>query len=145
MQVTTQIAQPDLIEIHHGSRWQLWAGRILSTVAVLFLAFDSVGKLLEVQPVLEGSAQLGYPRDVVFSLGAILLTSVVAYVLPRTSVIGALLLTGYLGGAIASHVRVENPLLTHVLFPIYVAAFLWVGLLLRDPRLRVFLPLRRAS
>lgn len=124
---------------------QTWSGRILSSVAVLFLLFDSAGKLFEVQPVIDGTLQLGYPRDVVFTLGVILLTCVAAYVVPRTSVLGALLLTAYLGGAVATHVRVENPLFSHVLFPTYVAALLWGGLILRDARLRAFLPIRRAS
>ena len=128
-----------------GSTRLIWTGRVMSGIAVLFLLFDSIGKLLEVQPVIDGTLQLGYPRDVVFTLGAILLSCVVAYVIPRTSVIGAVLLTGYLGGAIATHVRVANPLFTHVLFPVYVAALLWGGLMLRDARLRVFLPVRRAS
>jgi hypothetical protein len=128
-----------------GSRRQLWAGRVFSSLAVLFLVFDSIGKLLQVQPVIDGTVQLGYPRDIVFSLGVILLSCVVTYVIPRTSVLGALLLTGYLGGAIATHVRVANPLFSHVLFPTYVAALLWGGLILRDPRLRAILPIRRAS
>ena len=128
-----------------GSTVWLRAGRVLSGLAVLFLLFDSAGKLLQVQPVIDGTLQLGYPRDIVFSLGVILLSCVVAYVIPRTSVLGAVLLTGYLGGAVATHVRVENPLFTHVLFPTYVAALLWGGLILRDARLRAFLPVRRES
>ena len=120
-------------------------GRVLSGLAVAFLVFDSVGKLLEVQPVIEGTAQLGYPRDIVFALGVILLACVVAYVVPRTSVLGALLLTGYLGGAVATHARLEHPLFSHTLFPTYVAALIWGGLVLRDARLRAFLPIGRAS
>jgi DoxX-like family len=130
---------------HAGSRRRLWAGRLLSWLAVLFLLFDSIAKLLEVQPVIDGTIQLGYPRDIVFTLGVILLSCVVAYMIPRTSVLGALLLTGYLGGAVATHVRVANPLFSHVLFPIYVAALLWGGLILRDARLGAFLPIRRES
>lgn len=122
-----------------------WAGRTLSALAVAFLLFDSVGKLLEVQPVIEGTTSLGYSRDMVFTLGVILLACVLAYIVPRTAVLGALLLTAYLGGAVATQVRVEAPLFTHVLFPTYVAAFVWGGLLLRDARLRVFLPIRSAS
>lgn len=128
-----------------GSTQRRTAGLVLSGVAVLFLLVDSAGKLLEVQPVIDGTLQLGYPRHTVFPLGVILLSSVVAYVVPRTSVLGAILLTGYLGGAIATHVRVESPLFTHVLFPTYVGAFVWGGLVLRDERLRALLPLRRAS
>jgi DoxX-like family len=128
-----------------GSRRRLWAGRGLSWLSMLFLLFDSAGKLLQVQPVIDGTMQLGYPRDIVFSLGLIELSCVLAYVIPRTSVLGALLLTGYLGGAVATHVRVGDPLLSHVLFPTYVAALLWGGLILRDARLRAFLPIRRES
>ena len=125
-----------------NSRRALWTGRGLSAIAVGFLALDSLGKLLELQPVVAGTVQLGYPPGVVFSLGVIELLCVVAYVVPRTSLLGAVLLTGYLGGAIATHVRVESPLFSHVLFPIYVATFLWAGLGIRDNRLRIFLPWR---
>ncbi len=125
-----------------SSRPALWTGRVISGLAVAFLIFDSIGKLLEVQPVVDGTRQLGYSPDVVFSLGATLLSCVLAYLVPRTSVIGAVLLTGYLGGAVATHVRVASPLFTHVLFPTYVAALLWGGLVLRDARLRRFLPWR---
>jgi hypothetical protein len=125
-----------------GSKGALWTGRALSASAILFLAFDSLGKLLEVAPVIEGSTALGYPASVVFGLGVSLLLCVVAYAIPRTSVLGAVLLTGYLGGAIATHVRVENPLFTHTLFPVYVAAFVWGGIFLRETRLRALLPWR---
>ena len=124
------------------SRGALWTGRVLSTVAVLFLTFDSIAKLLEVQPVLDGAMQLGYPVSTMFGIGVILLLCVVTYVVPATAVFGAVLLTGYLGGAVATHVRVGSPVPTHILFPIYVAALVWSGLLLRDPRLRAFIPLR---
>jgi len=130
---------------HSGSRRALWTGRVLSGLAVAFLVFDSVGKLLEVQPVIDGTKQLGYPPDIVFGLGVTLLACVLAYAAPQTSVLGAVLLTGYLGGAVATHVRVGNPLFTHVLFPTYIAALLWGGLLLRDERLRTFLPWRERS
>jgi DoxX-like family len=130
---------------HAGSGRTAWIGRILSGVAVAFLIFDSVGKLLQVQPVIDGTRELGYPVDVVFGLGVTLASCVLVYLIPRTSVLGAVLLTGYLGGAVATHVRVGNPLLTHTLFPIYVAAFIWGGLVLRDVRLRVFLPWRTQS
>jgi DoxX-like protein len=123
----------------------LWIGRTLSALAVSFLLFDSTGKLLEVQPVIDGTLALGYPRDLVFTLGVILLAGVLAYLCPRTSVLGALLLTAYLGGAVASQVRVQAPLFTHILFPIYVAVFVWGGLLLRDARLRMFLPMGRIA
>ena len=120
-------------------------GQLLSGLAVLFLLFDGIAKLLQVQPVIDGTLELGYPRDIVFTLGVILVTCVVLYVVPQTSVLGAVLLTAYLGGAVATHVRIGNPLFSHVLFPTYLGAFLWAGLVLRDERLRMFLPIRRES
>lgn len=120
-----------------------WTGRILSGVPVLFLVFDSVIKLFNVVPVQEAMHQLGYPPDTAVTIGLIELVCVALYVLPRTSVLGAVLLTAHLGGAIASHVRIESPLFTHTLFPIYVAALLWGGLYLREERLWGLLPFRR--
>ena len=118
------------------------AGRVCTTVAALFLAFDAILKLLRLAPAVEGTTSLGYPADTVLWIGVIELVCLAFYLLPRTAVVGALLMTGYLGGAVATHVRISNPLLTHILFPIYVALLLWAGLCLRDPRLRVFWPLR---
>jgi hypothetical protein len=116
-----------------------WTGLALSGIAILFLLFDSLGKLLKVAPVVEGTAQLGYPESAIVPIGVILLLCVVTYVVPRTAILGAVLLTGYMGGAIATHVRVGSPLLTHVMFPVYVSVLVWLGLYLRDPRVRVTL------
>jgi len=116
-------------------------GRTLSAIAVLFLAFDAALKLLRLAPAIEGTTQLGYQASVLVPLGMIQAICLVAYLVPRTSVLGAILWTGYLGGAVATHVRVSNPLFTHVLFPVYVAALLWGGLWLRDARVRALLPL----
>ncbi len=121
----------------------LWTGRVLSALAVLFLLFDATLKLLRATPAMETTVQLGYPASVVFGLGVLELACLIAYIVPAVSVLGTILLTGYLGGAVATHVRVGNPLLGYVLFPIYVGLFLWGGLLLRDPRLRAFIPLKR--
>ena len=121
----------------------LWTGRILSGVAVLFLTFDAVVKFTTIAPVVQAFAQLGYPIGLAPTIGLIALVCVAVYVIPRTSVLGAILLTGYLGGAIASQVRIGSPLFSHVLFPIYVAALLWGGVYLREPRLRALLPVRR--
>lgn len=120
-------------------------GKFLSGLAAALLALDSVGKLLRAQAVLDGTTQLGYSVNTVVPLGVLLLACVVIYVVPRTAVLGALLLTGYLGGAVATHVRVGNPLFTHVLFPTYVAALIWGGLMLRDARLRALAPWRRQA
>jgi hypothetical protein len=121
-------------------RRALWTGRVLTGVAVLFLVFDAIVKLLALPQAIEGTAQLGYPASVVQAIGVIELVCLVAYLVPRTAIIGAVLWTGYLGGAIASHVRLGNPLFTHTLFPIYIAALLWAGLWLRDRRVRALLP-----
>ena len=118
----------------------LWSGRVLGGLAAGMLVLDSVGKLLEVEAVVKTTEELGYSPDVVFSLGIVLLGCVLAYLVPRTTILGAVLLTGYLGGAIATHVRVGSPLFTHTLFPVYVAALLWGSLVLRDPRLRALAP-----
>lgn len=125
-----------------GSKGARRTGRALSTIAVLFLLLDSIGKLLQVPPVIAGSAELGYAASTVFPLGVVLLLCVLTYVFPATSTLGAVLLTGFLGGAVATHVRVGNPLFSHTLFPIYVALFVWGGLFLRDARMRALLPWR---
>lgn len=114
---------------------QLWAGRILSGLVVVFLLLDAVGKLLRIAPVVEGTIRMGYAESAVFTLGVLLLVGVVLYAIPRTSLVGAIYLTAFLGGAFATHFRVGSPLFTHILFSVYVAAFLWGGLALRDPRL----------
>lgn len=118
------------------SRRAVLAGRCLSGLVVLFLAFDLTIKLARVPEALAGTAELGYPPGVVFPLGLVQLVCLALYLVPRTAPLGAVLWTGYLGGAIATHVRVGNPLATHTLFPIYVAALLWGGLWLRDARVR---------
>jgi DoxX-like protein len=119
------------------------AGGILSGLAILFLLFDSFGKLVKAPQVIEATIQLGYPESSIRVIGTILLVCVILYAIPRTSVLGAILLTGYLGGAVATNLRVEAPLFSHILFPLYVAALIWGGIYLREDRLREVLPLRR--
>ena len=126
-----------------SSQPRRWAGRILSGLAIAFLLFDSAAKVLQLAPAVEGTVQLGYPESVLLGIGVIQLLCVVAYMIPRTSILGAVLLTGYLGGAIATHVRVGSPLFTHTLFPIYVAVLIWGGLYLRDNRVRALISARR--
>jgi hypothetical protein len=120
----------------------LWAGRIMGALAVLFLLFDSLIKVMKLPQAVEGSTALGYPAGVVRGIGIVELICLLIYVIPRTSVLGAILLTGYLGGAVATHVRVGSPLLTHILFPIYVALLIWGALFLPDPQLRRLIPLK---
>jgi DoxX-like family len=118
-------------------------GRILSGLPVLFLLFDSLIKFTNMAPVSESFRQLGYPILLAPVIGTIELICILIYVVPQTSVLGAVFLTGYLGGAIATHVRVGNPLFSHVLFPIYVALLLWGGIYLREARLRALIPFRK--
>jgi DoxX-like protein len=115
---------------------RLWTGRVLSGIAVLFLIFDSSIKFKHIAPVTESFARLGIPDHLVLSIATLEAACVIFYLIPRTAVVGAILLTGYLGGAIMCHVRVDDPLFSHILFPGYIGALLWVGLYLRDARLR---------
>lgn len=117
---------------------RLWTGRVLSALPALFLLMDAAMKLVKIQPVIDAQAQLGYP-DVSRPLGVLVLACTLLYVWPRTAVLGAILLTGLFGGAMASHVRVGDPWATHVLFSLYLAIPMWAGLVLRDPRLEPLL------
>ena len=125
------------------SRGSLWTGRVLSGLAVLFLLFDASLKLLKLPVAIDATVQLGYPASAVLVIGLLELICTLLYVIPSTSVLGAVLLTGYLGGAVATHLRHSDPLFSHVLFPTYVGVLLWVGLLLREQRLRDLFPIRR--
>jgi DoxX-like family len=118
------------------SRTSILTGRVVTAIISVLLAMDAAMKVFMLGPAVEGTAQLGYPSYIVFPLGVIQVVSLVLYLVPRTSVLGAVLWTGYLGGAVATHVRLDNPLFTHTLAPIYVAIMLWGGLWLRDRRLR---------
>ncbi len=124
------------------SKSRIWASRIMVGLIVLFLVADSVGKLLKPQVVIEGTVALGWPESVIVPLGIVLLISTLLYAYPRTSYLGAILLTGYLGDAVATHVRIGDPLFTHILFPVYLGMIAWGGLWFRDERLRALLPLR---
>ena len=125
-----------------ASRTSLWAGRVITVLVVLFLVFDCSIKLMKLAPAVEGTARLGYEVSLVPVIGFILLVCTALYLIPRTAILGAIILTGYLGGAVASQLRIGEPLLSHVFFPIYFAALLWGGLYLREPRLRALFPLR---
>ena len=117
----------------------LWAGRIMSALPALFLLVDGALKLVKPAPVVEATVGLGYPENAIMRLGIVLLACTVVYLVPRTSLLGAILLTGYLGGAVATHVRVEDGLFP-IFFPVILGALVWGGLFLRDDRLRALLP-----
>ena len=121
----------------------LWTGRVMSAIVILFLIFDAGIKLIPIQPVIDTMVQLGYPgtAGIARGLGVVTLACVVLYAWPRTAVLGAILMTGLLGGAIATHLRVGSPIFSHLLFGLYLGLLAWGGLYLRDPRLRALMPL----
>jgi len=119
----------------------LWSGRVMSALPSLFLLMDGIMKLVKPAVVVETTVQLGYPESVITGLGIVLLICTALYLIPQTAVLGAILLTGYLGGAVATHVRVGADLFP-VFFPVIVGILLWGGLVLRNPRLRALLPLQ---
>ena len=122
------------------SKKGLWAGRILSGLVVLFLIPDGIIKFIKPAPVVDAFAHLGLPLSISVTLGIILLLSTVLYAIPATSVLGAILLTGYLGGAVATHVRAGEP---NWFMPVVVGIFVWLGLFFRDPRVRDLMPIRK--
>jgi hypothetical protein len=125
------------------SKKRVWTGRGISAFLALFLVFDSVIKFIKPAPVVEAFAHLGLPASLSVGIGILLLACTAVYLIPNTSVLGAILLTGYLGGAVAIHLRAGDPLFSHVLFPVYMGVLLWAGIFLRDDRLRALVPLRR--
>jgi hypothetical protein len=124
----------------------VWTGRVLSGLGVAFMLFDGSAKVFDlIPPDVKAANSLGWPDEAMFAVGLIALLCTAVYVIPRTALLGAILLTGYFGGAIASHLRLGNPLFSHTLFPIYVAALFWVGLYLRDTRVRALFAPRKSS
>ena len=132
------------LDVPTESKSKTRTGWALTGLAVAFFAMDAGGKLIAPEVMIANSPPLGIPADPTFyrELGAILAVCTVLYMWPRTAVLGAVLLTGYLGGAIASHLRVGSPLLSHTLFGVYLGLFVWGGLWLREPRLRAIFPLK---
>ena len=127
------------------SNGALWTGRAVSAVIVLFITFDGAIKLPPLDIVTQTMSELGWPAEpnVARLIGVVGLISTALYAIPRTSVLGAILLTAYMGGAISTHVRIGNPLFSHTLFGVYLGIILWGGLYLRDPRIRALIPFRR--
>jgi hypothetical protein len=128
-----------------GGRPAVWVGYGLSVLVVLFMLFDGGAKLFPLDMVMQATTQLGYPSsaNLARGLGILGLICTALYVIPRSSVLGAILLTGYLGGTVATHLRVGSPVFSHMLFGVYLGVMLWAGLYLRDDRLRTLIPYRR--
>ncbi|MGH7951180.1 MAG: DoxX family protein [Limisphaerales bacterium] len=124
------------------SKALIWTGRVISTLVVLFMLMDGVMKLVKPAPVMEATARLGFPESALTIIGVVLLVCTILYAIPRTAVFGAILLTGYLGGAVATQVRAGSSLF-ETLFPVIFGVLVWSGIFLRDSRLRAMIPLRR--
>ena len=129
-------------QTNHVPTTMLWIGRVMSGLVIAFMVLDGAMKLVPLAVVVTTSEQMGIPGGLARTLGIIGLVCTILYALPWTSVLGAILLTGYLGGAIASHLRLGDPIFTHTLFGLYLGLLAWGGLYLRDGRLRALIPLR---
>jgi hypothetical protein len=130
-----------MVQTSRPSNTALWIGRIMSGLVVAFMLLDGAMKLVPLDVVVTTSEQMGIPGSLARTLGIIGLICTVLYAVPRTSVLGAILLSGYLGGAMASHLRLGDPILTHTLYGLYLGLLAWGGLYLRDSRLRALIPL----
>jgi uncharacterized membrane protein (UPF0182 family) len=126
------------------SKARLWTGRILTGLVVLFLLFDGIAKVLKERHVLQASAEMGYSANVIAEIGALLLACVAIYLIPRAAVLGATLLTGYLGGAVEANVHAGHPIF-ECIFPVIFGVLVWAGVFLREPRLVRLMPFRKAS
>ena len=131
--------------VQSPSKSARWTGLIMSGLVILFLLFDGGIKLVPLEIVTQTSGEIGLPTDASFArlLGVLTLIGVALYAIPQTAVLGAILLTGYMGGAIATHLRIDSPLFSHTLFGVYLGLLIWGGLYLREPRLRALIPFRR--
>ena len=136
MEASVQAAPP-------AAKIRLIAGWVMTGLVILFMAMDTAMKLLDLEPVRATMTQMGWPISLDRTLGVIQLACLVLYAVPRTAVLGAVLTTAYLGGAVASHLRLGDPLFSHVLFGVYIGLLAWGGLWFRDERLRAMIPLRR--
>lgn len=126
------------------SRRTLWVARIIGGLATLFILMDGVMKLLNPPPVTEATVALGWPAHLILWLGILEVVCIVLYLLPQTSILGAILMTGYLSGAVATHVRIGSPLFS-VVFPILLGLMLWAALYISDARVRALIPLREPA
>jgi hypothetical protein len=138
--IGTNLLATELTDVSVG---RIWAGWGMSGLMAAFMLFDAIGKFAKPAQVVEAFARTGWPMELAAQLGAILLTCTLIYLIPQTSVLGAILLTGYLGGAVATNLRLGNPFFSHTLFPVYFGVLIWVGLWLREPRLGAIFPVVR--
>jgi hypothetical protein len=125
------------------SKTKLWTSYVMSGLVILFMLMDSIMKFVKPPEVIEGTLALGFGEQHLPIIGALGLISTLLYIFPKTSVLGAILLTGYFGGAVATHLRLNNPLFSHTLFTVYFGILIWGGLWLRNSKLRELFPLRQ--
>jgi hypothetical protein len=136
---------PGSVSSTKSSRGRLVTSWIITGLLAVFLLLDAAMKFLQPKAVAAAFVRTGWPIHLSITLGVLLLVSTILWLVPRTAVLGAILLTGYLGGAVASNLRLENPLFTNTLFPVYFGVLVWLALWLRDPAMRALVPLRRSS
>jgi hypothetical protein len=127
------------------SKKSLWAGWIITALVALFLTFDGVTKVIQLPAVMEATAKAGYPTNLIFPIGVVLLVCTALYLIPSTSILGAILLTGYLGGAVEANLRAGSPIFSLVLLPVYFGVLVWAGIYLRDDRLRALIPFKSSD
>lgn len=139
---STFAVNPGLALSTEISRSRLWTGRVIAGIITAFMLFDAIFKFINPAPVREAFARTGWPVHLSPVLGAILLISTIFFVIPRSAILGAILLTAYLGGAVAANLRLEDPLFSHTLFPVYFGVLMWGSLWLRDSRISALIPLR---
>jgi hypothetical protein len=123
----------------------LWTGRVIAGLIALFCFFDAAMKFVQPKPVAEAFVRTGWPLHLSATLGVLLLSSTILFLIPRTSILGAILMTAFFGGAVATNLRLENPLFSNTLFPVYFAILVWGSLWLRDPKLQQLIPLRQKN
>jgi len=127
------------------SKTKLWTSRIMSGIVILFMLLDSIFKFIQPEAVVKGTLELGYSEHHILTMGILGFISTILYAVPRTAILGAILLTGYWGGAVATHLRLDNPLFSHILFTVYLGIFAWGGLWLRNEKLRNLIPMQKVS
>lgn len=142
-QFESEVSKP-AATVQYTAKGRLWTGRVLTTLTILFLLFDAFGKLAKPVQVTDAFARLGLPISLSTGIGVLLLACTILYAIPRTAVLGSVLLTGFLGGAVAIQMRAGSPLFETV-FPVLFAIIAWAGIFLREPRLFVLFPLRGTS
>lgn len=139
MTTKTSITLDESMMTTNNSKAKVWTSRIMSGLVILFMLADSIFKFIQPAEVVQGTIDLGYATHHIAVIGILGLLSILLYAIPRTAILGAILLTGYFGGAIATHLRLDNPLFSHTLFPVYLGILAWGGLWLRDERVRKLL------